>query len=42
MYSKIENGVLTKFDECDLVNGHYDIPNSVTSIGFMLFLTVKI
>lgn len=41
MYSKIEKGVLTKFDERDLVNGHFNIPNSVTSIGKEAFVAVQ-
>ncbi len=34
MYSKIENNILIKFDSRDLKeNGHFDIPDGVTTIG---------
>lgn len=43
-YSTIENGVLVKFDERDLVNNSFTIPNDVTIIGeraFFLCINLK-
>lgn len=37
MFSNIVDGKLIKFDERDLINGHFDVPNSVTSIGWCVF-----